>query len=105
MPSRVRLAAWDPASKFEQEGDEVTEQTFVAALSLSLSLFLSLSLSLSLSPSHSLSLSSSLSLSPSLSLSLSLAMLFFPSSPTSECVERFFAMEEQEEVQISAGAK
>lgn len=24
MPSRVRLAAWNPASKFEQEGDEVT---------------------------------------------------------------------------------
>lgn len=34
MPSRVCLTAWNPASKFEQEGDKVTEQTFVAALSL-----------------------------------------------------------------------
>lgn len=47
MPSRVSLAAWNPASKFEQEGDEVTEQTFVA-LSLSLSLPLTLSLPLAL---------------------------------------------------------
>lgn len=75
MPSRVRLTAWNPASKFEQEGDEVTEQTFVA-----------------FSPW----------LSPSRSPSLSLPTYYFSPPPSiSECVWRDlrFAIEEQEEVQ------